>query len=406
MFLRRRKSDFLPSYFHSSAPSLEQLRQILSLLPSLRSPEQIKTLVTFSQHLKFFEELRERLSEAAHFQCCQHMSYQYNSAGQFLFHEGDQGNCFYVLLAGSCAVLRSSALGQKDSEQLTIVRQGEGVGELALLSKKPRAASVLCREDCHFAVLSREDYTRILARVHEELLQDKVTLLSLHPVFAQWTNNALRRFSYLFKVRILRRKQQLFQAGQLVTEVYVVKTGDFHLERVVLAQRGKHYSVEVSAVSAGEVLGAEDLLQSRVHVYTCVCASSVAHVLAIPKEDFTKGLGEESLNYFLSLGKTKEQYRSARLVAALRIQKERRAAVPSPQPKYTCPALRSQLLSERINTLQLRPTHNHTLSWPLSPREPCHVHSPSWCDVYSPQQHTHLYGLRKQRLLPSFSLCD
>jgi len=396
----------MPSYFHSSAPSLDQLRQILSLLAHLRSSEQIKTLVTFSQHLKFFEELRERLSEAAHFQCCQYMSYEYNSAGQFLFHEGDPGNCFYVLLAGSCAVLKSSVLGQQDSEQLTIVRQGEGVGELALLSKKPRAASVLCREDCHFAVLSREDYTRILARAHEDLLQDKVTLLSLHPAFAQWTNGALRRLSYFFKVRTLRRKQQLFQAGQPVAEVYVVKTGDFHLTRAVQAQKGKHYSVDVSSVSAGEVLGAEDLLQNRAHMYTCVCASSVAHVLVITQADFTKGLGEESLNYFLALGKTKEQYRSARLVAALRIQEERQAQVPSPRPKYTCPALRSQLLSERIKTFQLRPTHNHTLSWPLSPQEPCHVHSPSWCDVYTPKQHTDLRSFRKQHMLPSLSLCD
>jgi CRP-like cAMP-binding protein len=278
-------------------------------------------------------------------------------------------------------VLQSSLPGQKGYEQLIIVRQGEGVGELALISKKPRAASVLCREECHFAVLSRENYTRILARAHEELLQEKIDLLSLHPVFGKWTSNALRRLSYLFKVKSLRRKQQLFQTGSPVSEVFIIKKGDFHLATEMQSPRAstKHYNVEVSVVSKGEVLGVEDMLQDRVYAYTCVCVSSIAQVMVISKEDFLKSLGEESLNYFLYLGKAKEVYRSARLAAALRIQEERETAVQSPISRPICPSLRSKLMSERIKSLQLRPSHNHTLSWPLSPQEPCHVHNPSWC---------------------------
>ena len=384
MFLKRRQSNYQPSYFNSSALSLDQLRQILSLPASLRTPTEIQTLVSFSQHLKFFEELREHLSEAAHAQCCQHLTYLSHSSGQFLFHEGDQGNSFYVLLAGSCAVLQSSLSGQKDYEQLIIVRQGEGVGELALISKKLRAASVLCREECHFAVLSREDYTRILARAHEELLQEKIDLLSLHPIFGKWTNNALHRLSCLFKVKSLRRRQQLFQTGHPVSEVCIIKRGDFHLATEMQSPaHNKYYNV--SLVSTGEVLGVEDMLQDRVHAYTCVCVSSIAQVMIISKEDFLKSLGEESLSYFLSIGKAKEVYRSARLAAALRIQEERETAVQSPIFKPICPSLRSKLMSERIKSLQLRPSHSHTLSWPLSPEEPCHVHNPSWC---SSLQHT------------------
>jgi CRP-like cAMP-binding protein len=39
---------------------------------------------------------------------------------------------------------------------------GYSFGELALEDNKPRAASILCLEDSHFAVLEKEDYKRIL----------------------------------------------------------------------------------------------------------------------------------------------------------------------------------------------------------------------------------------------------
>jgi CRP-like cAMP-binding protein len=40
---------------------------------------------------------------------------------------------------------------------------GEAFGELALLNKKPRAATILCKEDCHFAVLDKKHFKMILS---------------------------------------------------------------------------------------------------------------------------------------------------------------------------------------------------------------------------------------------------
>jgi CRP-like cAMP-binding protein len=42
------------------------------------------------------------------------------------------------------------------------LKEGLMFGELGLLLKKPRAATIICKEDTEFAILEAEDYSKIL----------------------------------------------------------------------------------------------------------------------------------------------------------------------------------------------------------------------------------------------------
>ena len=39
---------------------------------------------------------------------------------------------------------------------------GQGFGEIALLTKEKRQASILCKTDCHFAAIDREYFEKVL----------------------------------------------------------------------------------------------------------------------------------------------------------------------------------------------------------------------------------------------------
>ena len=45
------------------------------------------------------------------------------------------------------------------------LQEGLGFGELALLSDKPRAATVRCLTDCTLAVIGRQDYLKLLMKI-------------------------------------------------------------------------------------------------------------------------------------------------------------------------------------------------------------------------------------------------
>ena len=42
---------------------------------------------------------------------------------------------------------------------------GKAFGELALINNKPRLATIKCVSDCHFAVISKNVYERILKKI-------------------------------------------------------------------------------------------------------------------------------------------------------------------------------------------------------------------------------------------------
>lgn len=47
---------------------------------------------------------------------------------------------------------------------------GHSFGELALISHKPRAATIRAAEDCEFAVLDKADYQRVYGKIQEKKL--------------------------------------------------------------------------------------------------------------------------------------------------------------------------------------------------------------------------------------------
>ena len=85
--------------------------------------------------------------------------------GEYVFHFGSQGSKFYIIVKGSVGVVVPKFGKNTKSEEFVEVKtlkEGEAFGEMALITKKTRSASILCKEDCYFAVLDRKYFFEIL----------------------------------------------------------------------------------------------------------------------------------------------------------------------------------------------------------------------------------------------------
>lgn len=67
---------------------------------------------------------------------------------------------------------------------MVLLKQGQSFGELALIKDQPRAASILCREDCDFMVLNKENYDNIIGDVEKMNLGLKASFLSTIELFS------------------------------------------------------------------------------------------------------------------------------------------------------------------------------------------------------------------------------
>lgn len=147
---------------------LELVIEILKKEPDDRAPKDISHLLKNTANVTFFTQE----SPEVHEQCLRYMTYTHIPKNFNVFNAGEVGTTFYVLLKGSVSVnilvpLDKGNPNEKIWREVRVLESGAAFGELALINNKPRAATIRCREDCHFAVLEKEYYNTILSNIFE-----------------------------------------------------------------------------------------------------------------------------------------------------------------------------------------------------------------------------------------------
>lgn len=77
---------------------------------------------------------------------------------------------------------------------------GAGFGELALISNKPRMATIICHANSHFAILEKKEFNEILKEKEEEKLLKEMGFFATLPFFQKWNFNLIKML-YLNSVR-------------------------------------------------------------------------------------------------------------------------------------------------------------------------------------------------------------
>lgn len=143
---------------------------ILQKSPELRTAVEINLLMRSCDNVQFFskydQETREQISKF--------MTYDHRKKGETLFELGSIGSTFYIILKGSVGVWVNIPKQIEDDNreiitsfvrtEVKVLPTGASFGELALIEKKPRAATIICKEECHFGVLDKNAFERILSR--------------------------------------------------------------------------------------------------------------------------------------------------------------------------------------------------------------------------------------------------
>jgi len=110
-----------------------------------------------------------------------HMNYSEVMRGEYLFTEGDQGDYLCFVVRGLLEVLKKTIQG----DYRTIARLGKGstIGEMSIIDKSPRSASVIARQPTIVLILTQKGFNLLTDRypaVSITLLKKIMRLLSLN----------------------------------------------------------------------------------------------------------------------------------------------------------------------------------------------------------------------------------
>lgn len=79
---------------------------------------------------------------------------------EVIFREGDLGDAFYLIVTGSVRI--STLVPGVGEEALTILREGEYFGEMALIDDAPRSASAIANDDTMLLCIGKDDFRKLL----------------------------------------------------------------------------------------------------------------------------------------------------------------------------------------------------------------------------------------------------
>ena len=84
------------------------------------------------------------------------------SAGAYVFREGEQGNCMYVVLQGDLEILKRSRNGH--DSRVAVLGPGDWFGEMSIIDVQPRSATVQTASPTHLIRLTAKDLDRLYRR--------------------------------------------------------------------------------------------------------------------------------------------------------------------------------------------------------------------------------------------------
>ena len=106
-----------------------------------------------------------------------------------------------------------------------VLKSGQIFGEVGPSMKKARSATVICNEDCVFAVLAYEDFKRILKNVEKKNIENRVGFFK-ESMFKGLHVDVIIRMSLLFNKKKYFQGNTLYGEGEIANEMFLIKKGE------------------------------------------------------------------------------------------------------------------------------------------------------------------------------------
>jgi CRP-like cAMP-binding protein len=305
-----------------------QVRLVLAKNGSQRSYDDLLILKSKISKMDFMKSIFSTLHPRQIDDLCRCMNLEIFEENQYVFHQGDLGDKFYVVLSGAVDILLKQRTGNvfvdaegKKVEEFTeklvfTCREGGQFGERALDYDEPRAASIRTLCNTELITVTQAAYKKLLkAPVYEtpldqpgnkghtirvlSLTRDKRKTNELHAVAEYLANHVpfFRKFSKEQREEMCRMcelvrvwgKTVLFKQGSIGQAFYIILTGSVDVVVAHTNDEGANTEIMVNTLHEGASFGeraleSEDLIRTA----SIVTSESLTELIIISREEYQR----------------------------------------------------------------------------------------------------------------------
>ena len=89
-----------------------------------------------------------------------------------------------------------------------------------------RTATILCKEDTHFAVLTRENYQSIISSFMDKSKNENLSFLQNLSIFKGWSLGNMEQLYFQFNIQKYSKNHVFYKEGDEADSLYFIKNGE------------------------------------------------------------------------------------------------------------------------------------------------------------------------------------
>jgi CRP-like cAMP-binding protein len=224
--------------------------------------------------------------------------------GQVVIREGEVGDSLYAIVSGKVQVTRGGP-----GNVLATLGPGDFFGELALITRDPRSATVTVVEQAELLRITRDLISEVVIE-HPEVLTTILSfvrarlvslLLSTSPFFGALADGERKALAAEFQLREINAGATVVRQGERSMALHLVLAGQFAVE-----VEGR--PEPVARLAAGDVFGELSLL-GEAQALASVRAERRGWTLALPRSQFQRVVvgRPEVMAYLADLAQARER---------------------------------------------------------------------------------------------------
>jgi len=216
-----------------------------------------------------------------------------HKAGQAIVKQGESGDKFYLMRAGTAEVLIRPPSAPE--EIVGYLREGDYFGEIALLTDEgKRIATVKAVTDVETVVLAREHFARFVSADElggKSVMEAITSIRELRniPLFAELDGGQLAAVIAKFQLQKFPEGATVITQGEVGRRFYVIKEGEVGVHR----QDDSAQEHDIAVLGKGEYFGEIALLQDVPRTAT-IRTRQESELWVLEKEDFQELLASHS----------------------------------------------------------------------------------------------------------------
>ncbi|CAD8074148.1 unnamed protein product [Paramecium sonneborni] len=269
---------------------LDEVEFLLKKSPQHRSKAEIDLLVQLTSQLPFFKQyMKQENGQQIQRKCCKNMYCEKLRENEIVFYVDSVGTKFYIILEGSVTVLVRKP-NQTEMEAVRVLNKGQSFGELALLHKQPRLATIQCNTDCTFAVLDKQQFKHILQEEQQKQLDENIDYFSQVRIFSHLHRTQLKHIYLNSFLCEFEKNQIVIKEGQKVDYFILIKSGSFLVKKIM---KPNQTNVNLFEIGELQVFGFYHLNINLPYEYSLVCNTSKGYAYKINRTSLVERMFEQ-----------------------------------------------------------------------------------------------------------------